>query len=665
MKGVDASIGKLIGDYRIAAKICNGPFSGVYRGEHQVHKERTVAIKLWHTIRLSQQEQYHLLREARLLKLLKHPHLLPILDIGIHENTPFQVTEYAPRGSLRDHISRQSSRSVPPVQESLTILSQIGQALHYVHQLNIIHGNLKPENILFTASGDVLLTDFTIHILLDAAGGVYTHNIGSARYLAPEQFQGITSKASDQYALGCIGYELFTGSVPFSAADFSALGLKHAKESPPAPTQLNMLLPIRMEEAILKALAKQQDARYGSIKDFIAALGTASIFQARLLTIPAAPRTALPAISSTQSPALLTGIVDTSQEIKHEAADEDDSHGGPERIQEPSAIQQHITMSLPLVTPPEPYEEEDQEVVSPLSALAELFEDRAESAQVHINTVTKQDEVSEQETVISPIIEVSQPQNVSRELVTRPMVVVVDSQAELVTGTHTNFTQTIPPITWSKISRSRRSRNQGSRYLWLAVTISSIVITAIIIAISSFALPLVLSTKLAAHVTPQTSPGRPSKVPSQVPSPMSPTTPSPQPSPRPIPTPKSTPTPLPTTIPTPSPNPTPTPSPTLTPTPTPGLIVTPSQFNAATDCTVHGHWYTCTALLSVPHTYQSNVAWSASSSGLDQVSISPSSGELSPGQEQQVAISVRSNCPITGSFIFSGGGSMVTVPWSC
>ncbi len=592
MIGVDAYIGKLIGEYRIAAKICTGPFSCVFRGEHQVHTERSVAIKLWHTIHLSQQGQHHLLREARLLKLLKHPHLLPILDIGIHENTPYQVAEYAPRGSLRDRINRQSSRSVP-VQESLTILSQIGQALQYVHQRNIIHGNLKPENILFAASGDVLLTDFTIHILLDAAGGAFTHNIGSARYLAPEQFQSIASKASDQYALGCIGYELLTGSVPFSAADFSALELKHAKEIPPAPTQLNMLLPIRMEEAILKALAKQQDARHGSIKDFIAALGTASIFQARLPTIPAAPRTALPAISSTQSPAPLTSIVDTSQEIKHEVADEDDSHGGP------------------------------------------------------VNTVTKQDEVTEQDTVISPIIEVSQPQKVSQELVTRPMVVVVNSQAELVTGTRANFSQTTPPITWSKIGRSRRGGNQGSRYLWIAVTISSIVIAAIVISISSFALPPVLSPKLAARVTPQTPPGGPS----QVPSPMSPATPSPQPSPRPTPTPKSTPTPLATTIPTPS--------------PTPGLIVTPSQFNAATDCTLHGHWFTCTALLSVPQTYQSNVTWSASSSGLDQVSINPSAGELSPGQEQQVTIIVRSNCPITGSLIFSGGGSMVTVPWSC
>src|SRR5215831_12881435 len=122
MIGVNAYIGKFVGDYRIVAKICNGPFSCVFRGEHRVHKERNVAIKLWHSIRLSQQEQNHVLREARLLKLLKHPHLLPILDTGIDENMPYLVTDYAPRGSLRDRINRQSSRSVP-VQESLTILS--------------------------------------------------------------------------------------------------------------------------------------------------------------------------------------------------------------------------------------------------------------------------------------------------------------------------------------------------------------------------------------------------------------------------------------------------------------------------------------------------------------------------------------------------------------
>jgi hypothetical protein len=114
-----------------------------------------------------------------------------------------------------------------------------------------------------------------------------------------------------------------------------------------------------------------------------------------------------------------------------------------------------------------------------------------------------------------------------------------------------------------------------------------------------------------------------------------------------------------------SPKATPTAKPTPTPKPTPGLIVTPSQFSAETDCTRHGPWYTCSATLSAPQSNQGNLAWSASSSGLDQVSFSPSVGVLSPGQQQQVTIHVRGNCPNAGSLTFSGGGRTVTVPWSC
>src|SRR6266496_2434244 len=104
--------------------------------------------------------------------------------------------------------------------------------LQYIHQYDIIHGNLKPENILFTARGEALLTDFTFSTLLEAASSKYAPGINSAHYMAPEQFQGTTSKASDQYALGCIAYELLTGRVPFTAVDLLALGRKHATESP-------------------------------------------------------------------------------------------------------------------------------------------------------------------------------------------------------------------------------------------------------------------------------------------------------------------------------------------------------------------------------------------------------------------------------------------------
>src|SRR5215469_12457565 len=232
MIGANAFIGKLIGSYRIVAIISSSPFNHVYRGEQQFRTGHTVAIKLWHTIHLSPRKQLHFFQEARLLKMLKHPHLLPILEMGIDEDMPYLITAYTPKGSLRDSIERQSSSHPVPLQEILTLLSQVGQALQYIHQYDIAHGNLKPENILFTARGEALLTDYTFSTLAEAASSTYAPSINSARYMAPEQFQGVTSKASDQYALGCIVYELLTGRVPFTAVDLAGLERKHATESP-------------------------------------------------------------------------------------------------------------------------------------------------------------------------------------------------------------------------------------------------------------------------------------------------------------------------------------------------------------------------------------------------------------------------------------------------
>src|SRR6266700_8386270 len=147
MIGARAFIGKLIGSYRIVAVMSSSPFHHVYRGEQPFPPGHPVAIKLWHTLHLSPHKQLHFLQEARLLKMLKHPHLLPILEMGIDEDMPYLITAYAPTGSLRDRIQRQSSSHPVPFQELLTLLSQVGQVLQYIHHYNITHGNLKPENI--------------------------------------------------------------------------------------------------------------------------------------------------------------------------------------------------------------------------------------------------------------------------------------------------------------------------------------------------------------------------------------------------------------------------------------------------------------------------------------------------------------------------------------
>ncbi|TMC15942.1 MAG: serine/threonine protein kinase, partial [Chloroflexi bacterium] len=275
MSGENSFIGKSLGNYRITAEIGSGGFGNVFQGQHTILTERTVAIK-------QQRDQF--LEEALLLERLKHPHILYIFDAGIHEGFPYLVAEYAPGGSLRDHLNKYAPNSLP-IEEALTILSQIGQALHYAHQQNVIHRDLKPANILFNTKGEALLADFGIATTLSTSSITHAAIMGTPPYMAPEQFQGSVSKESDQYALGCIAYELFTGKTPFNATDFFALGFEHLTKQPVAPTQLNPHLPVHIEHAILKALAKQRGDRHADVKTFIMALQTPDDKQFLMSTI--------------------------------------------------------------------------------------------------------------------------------------------------------------------------------------------------------------------------------------------------------------------------------------------------------------------------------------------------------------------------------------------
>src|SRR5260370_11069751 len=184
---------------------------------------------------------------------------------------PYIVSEYAPGGSLR---GRMKHKTLQPLKEEeiQKILLQVGEALQYAHEKNIIHRDLKPENILFDAKSDALLADFGLATMLATASIKYISNAGTPRYMSPEQFRGIVSKESDQYALGCIAYELWTRHPLFNAPDPVALMYKHVYEAPVPLTKLNPNVPPHIEQAILKALAKQRHDRHADIKAFITAL---------------------------------------------------------------------------------------------------------------------------------------------------------------------------------------------------------------------------------------------------------------------------------------------------------------------------------------------------------------------------------------------------------
>lgn len=156
-------IGKQIGNHRLVAAINSGSYGSVYQANHTILSERIVAVKLLHAYLDSAKEREKFLQEARLLAKLKHRHILPIHDVGFSDELPYIVVEYAPGGSLRDRLKRQSGRPLP-IEEARRLLMQIGQALEHAHQQNIIHRDLKPENILFNEQGEALLSDLELRL---------------------------------------------------------------------------------------------------------------------------------------------------------------------------------------------------------------------------------------------------------------------------------------------------------------------------------------------------------------------------------------------------------------------------------------------------------------------------------------------------------------------
>jgi serine/threonine protein kinase len=266
-----ASIPHPIGKYRILQEIASGSFGRVYLAEDTSRRDYPVAIKFMHVAHLtSLQERNSFLQEAQLLTLLRHPYIIPVLDLGIEEEIPYLVMEYAPNGSLHDRLRQMAPRPLL-IRDALTILGQVGAALQYAHQQNVIHRDLKPANILFNAQGDALLADFGIATMLSSSIKSGTV-VGTPYYMAPERFRGTISKESDQYALGCIAYQAMTGCLPFDSLDFIALGFKHMSETPIPPTQLNRLISPSVEAAIMKAIAKERTQRFPDIRSFVAAL---------------------------------------------------------------------------------------------------------------------------------------------------------------------------------------------------------------------------------------------------------------------------------------------------------------------------------------------------------------------------------------------------------
>lgn len=205
-------------------------------------------------------------REAQAAASLSHPNVVNIYDVGMEDDIYYIVMEYINGKTLKEIIQE---RAPLPVSEAVDVAKQICHALQHAHEHQIVHRDIKPHNILVGKDGHVKVTDFGIARAVTS--NTITHNgsvLGSVHYFSPEQARGgVTDVRSDTYSLGVVMYEMLTGELPFTGESPISVALKHLQENFVDPREINPKIPQSVENVILKALAKDPEARYQTAKD--------------------------------------------------------------------------------------------------------------------------------------------------------------------------------------------------------------------------------------------------------------------------------------------------------------------------------------------------------------------------------------------------------------
>ena len=255
--------GAQIGRYRLLRFLGSGNFADVYLGQHLILGSYA-AIKVLRT-HLTQRDIDDFLQETRLVARLIHPHIVRVFDCDVEENIPYLVLDYASGGTVRQKYPKGIRL---PLEQVLHFLKQLADALQHAHDQRIIHRDVKPENMFLDSNGEILLGDFSSVLLSHSSRLQSAQNIvGTAAYIAPEQIQGKPKLASDQYALGIVTYEWLTGERPFAGTFTEVIGQHMTTPPPPLVTKIPNLAPV-IEQVVLKALAKDPQARFSSIQTF-------------------------------------------------------------------------------------------------------------------------------------------------------------------------------------------------------------------------------------------------------------------------------------------------------------------------------------------------------------------------------------------------------------
>ena len=271
--------GQRFENYEVVRELGHGGMATVYLAQDLRHS-RQVALKVLRPELSANYGADRFAREIGIAAQLNHPHILALhdsgsFDLGLGEPALFYAMPYVDGRSLRDRLREEPQLPLP---EALRIARQVADALEYAHRQGVIHRDIKPANILLT-NDHAIVADFGIARALDrAATEAVTQaglTLGTPAYMSPEQAEGThLDGRSDVYSLGCVVYEMLAGHPPFAGTTAQVVLARHAVDPVPPLRTVRRTVPIAVEQAIMRALAKIPADRFATARDFADALAT-------------------------------------------------------------------------------------------------------------------------------------------------------------------------------------------------------------------------------------------------------------------------------------------------------------------------------------------------------------------------------------------------------
>jgi serine/threonine protein kinase len=282
-----------LNQFRVDEFIASGGMGAVYR-VWDLKRNVSLAMKVLHAELADDPSIFkRFQREARALKKLAHPNIVPFYGLFQADQFSFLLEHYVDGPTLKEVIKQHKRRTLL-VPEAMIYIKALCAALGYAHSNGVVHCDVKPGNVMIDRGGSIYLTDFGIVRHTESTSTTLA-TAGTAAYIAPEQIKGtVVSPATDIYALGIILFEMLTGQRPFQSKELvtksagettnERIRYAHLQLPPPNPCALNPNLPIAVGSVIQKALAKDPSARYLTTQEFLNAV--ASALQMQIGEIP-------------------------------------------------------------------------------------------------------------------------------------------------------------------------------------------------------------------------------------------------------------------------------------------------------------------------------------------------------------------------------------------